>query len=365
MPINGLTDVTPAMFPELGQIRKGDVKSPRSPGRDLNEDLRFTTQDQRVAAKLSDLYPTTTGATYDQAEQVWSVIVHGDISIMFLWPTVDQNWSAWQEEYVGGVLHHRCDGTYVVRRLESDGKYRGSNDWDQLVPCPGGCKPRGRMAVYLPALGLLGYFSVATTSKNDIKLMTAQLPAIADFAGGQLGGIACDLGRRPYMVPTPPRHAGGARIKVRKWLLNVAVSETALPRLMAAYITRSMRMVDGTPLTEPAHILAPAPLALIAEDEDEQADPRLTLMINRIYQLLATERDLGGATPPNELAIDLAVLTEEEVTTFGKRVKARLALLQAGETETYTVACQESELAAAALMTAHGMMVEEEADHEG
>lgn len=209
MAIIGLTDVQ-SSFPRIGELRKGDVKGDKRPGRDLTH-FRFTSSLPGTVEKFTAIYG-------DEPNE---------IDCFFPYATTDENFEAWQEEWAAGGLVHRCDGQQVVM-YQKDGKYV-MPDYGTL-PCPyatgkrertrqqPGCKQAGRLKVILPALGRLAYVVALTTSINDIMELHANLSAY-EALRGDLRGIPFILSRVPRMISTPTDD--GKRARREKWLLHI------------------------------------------------------------------------------------------------------------------------------------------------
>jgi hypothetical protein len=198
MPIKGLTD-RPASFPQIGTIRKGAPKPEQGnkPGKDL-EYFRFDTGDERAAQMFA--------AAYGQEPK--------EINIYFPYATPEENFQTWQEEYTASSLKHRCDGVTCVLWLdEKTGRYQQTPK-----PCPGGCKPTGRLSVIIPELQRFAYVTVGTTSVHDIMRITENLEAYYALRG-DLRGIPFVLKRTPEMISTPGGQQG--RVRREKWLLSV------------------------------------------------------------------------------------------------------------------------------------------------
>lgn len=214
MPIKGLTD-RQASFPQIGVLRKGAPKTGNKPGEDLRH-FRFDTDDTRAAEMFRGAYgnePT-------------------EINIYFAYQTPEENFHAWQEEYSKSSLKHRCDGQTAVLWLdERTGKYS-----QVPKPCPGGCKPTGRLLVIVPELQRFAYVVVGTTSIHDIMRVTQNLEALYAMRG-DLRGIPFVLRRTPEMISTPTSDGGRARRE--KWLLSVE----ALPE----WVARNCRRHDRRP----------------------------------------------------------------------------------------------------------------------
>src|SRR5262245_364537 len=160
MAINGLTDQGPG-FQIIGTLRKGAKKPERGIGKDL-EYFRFTTEDQDVAALFEKAYGPKP--------------IRIDIFLPF--PTVDENWQAWKEEWAPGGLKHRCDGQTCVLWLTDKGTYS-----KQPVACPGNCKQVGRLTVVIPDLERIALVTVLTSSINDIIEIDRNLKGLAVLHG--------------------------------------------------------------------------------------------------------------------------------------------------------------------------------------
>jgi len=212
MPIKGLTNQAP-QFPMIGELRKGAPKPEQGdrPGRDLTY-FRFTSDLEGVCEAFE--------AAYDGEPRL--------INVFLPFPTVDENWEAWQEEYAAGGLKHRCDGEYVVRVQDKDGTY--TDPEPGTVKCPGGCKPAGRLKVIIPELQRLAYVLVLTTSKWDILNLDGQLRALYEIKR-DLRGIPLQLRRRPEKKSTPSK---GKRVRREIWLLSIEAAPTYVALQLAA-----------------------------------------------------------------------------------------------------------------------------------
>ena len=115
-PIRGLTNQQP-QFPQIGQLRKGKKDEQ---GRPIDLDyFRFTSEVPGVAE--------TFNAIYGEEPRL--------INVFLPHQTTDENWDAWNEEYVASGLVHRCDGEFVVR-------YRNKQMGDYITPEPNTVKWR-------------------------------------------------------------------------------------------------------------------------------------------------------------------------------------------------------------------------------
>ena len=225
MPIIGMTrreDITPK-FPDLGKLRKGAQKGrsedgkPR-PGQDL-EYWRFTSDRPEIVAAFYAAYPAEPKT------------IHAYLPF----PTQEENWQTWREEYDAGGLVHRCDGQTVTRWRDSAGEYQ-----DRPVPCPyasgqqertrqrPGCGQVGRLTLIIPELieaGHVGFVTMETHSINDLVSITACLTDIENHSQNGLTGILFHILRVPEVISTPAwdgeRRAAGKRNRTTKTLVQV------------------------------------------------------------------------------------------------------------------------------------------------
>lgn len=198
MPIKGLTDRLP-QFPKIGDIRKGAPKTEGRIGRDLTYFRAVFPDDERDAA-----------ATFLEAYGAEP----REINILLPFPEIARNFEAWQEKHTAGALQHRCDGETCVAWRDEDGKMHRTP-----TPCPGGCKPVGRLKVIIPELRRLAYIEVHTTSIWDIVELAKNLKSLAKLTHNGISGIPLVLKRRPRKISTPRK--GGKRVRQEKWLLSI------------------------------------------------------------------------------------------------------------------------------------------------
>jgi hypothetical protein len=206
--IKGLTDRT-ARLPHLGELRKGAEKKGNAPGKDLDY-FRFTSKDEEAVRAFREHFgdePRT-------------------INVMFGYPTAEENFEAWQEQWSAGGLVHRCDGETSVLWRDEKGRL-------QKTPkaCPGGCKPVGRLSVVIPQLERMALVTVLTTSIHDILTIQQNLRAIELICNG-LVGIPFLLTRvtRPISVPGD----GGKRVRREKSLLSIEADGRWVTRQLVA-----------------------------------------------------------------------------------------------------------------------------------
>lgn len=236
MPIQGLTD-RQAAFPQIGILRKGDVKqSATAPGRDLTH-FRFTSEHADVMAAFTGAYGTAPT----------------DINVLLPYRTTDENLAAWREHWIAGGLVHRCDGKTTVVSRKADGTY--TND---PKACPGQCKPVGRLSVIVPELKRLAFVTVLTTSLHDIMTLTENLTAL-EMINGDLRGIPLILRRRPRKISVPETHPKGhpqqyqptgKRVRREKWLLTIEAAPQWVALQLATQQTLALPRLPGGELPE-------------------------------------------------------------------------------------------------------------------
>ncbi len=233
MPIKGVTDHK-ASFPRLGVLRKGAPKSGNRPGQDLTF-FRFVSDDPEATEAFGQAYGPEPRR----------------INVYLPFAACGDNLEAWMEEWGSGSLKHRCDGETCVLWQDESGQYQ-----DTPKPCPGNCKPVGRLMVIIPDLERLAYVLVLTTSWWDCQELASNLTAAEETArlmGRDLRGIPFVLTRVPRKISTPPRQEGGKRVRAEKWLLHIEPA----PSWVKLQIEAARRMATPQLIEGPEDIPAP------------------------------------------------------------------------------------------------------------
>lgn len=282
MPILGLTD-RGAAFPRIGTLRKGAPKpNEKQPGTDLKDCFRLETDDADVAKMFQRAYGPRPN----------------HIRVMLPYATVAENFDTWQEHWTAGALQHRCDGRTCVRTLQPDGTYSA-----RPIPCPGKCKPAGRLVVWVPELGRAGVILIPTTSIHDIVELQANLEA-AQALRGDLRGIPFVLSRRPRKISTPG--SDGKRRRLEKWLLSIEPAPEWV-RLQLAATARA-----ALPNSELKQLPAPA-------DHDDEPEEDCEALRDELRQLRSAWKASGGEPWPltrnQVLAMSCAELRREVEAT--------------------------------------------------
>lgn len=218
-PIKGLTN-RPAMFPEIGQIRKGSPKDASGQmGRDLTY-FRIEVDEKEIDTQKAIIEKYGEKPT--------------ELPIVLAFNEVERVWDAWYEAYTAGRLVARADGEFYTYKIDTKtgevltkgdpmpfdkddvvGYYTSKND--KQVPIK--CKPVGRLRVVLPDLQRLAYFTVMTTSIHDIINISSQIEAIATFNSGRIASVPLILKRRPKEISCPK--PDGSRARYTKWMLSI------------------------------------------------------------------------------------------------------------------------------------------------
>ena len=205
MPIKGLTDRPGPGFPIIGSLRKGAPRPTdgKRPGLDLNH-FRFvaSVDNEELEADFREKYGPKPSS----------------IEVIFLGKNVDDNFTAWQEEWSASKMIHRCDGENVV--LLYDNKTQRYKR-DPGIKCDGAkCKPSGRLNVWLPRLERAGLVTVVTSSIHDIGALHSNLSAAMQLQG-DLRGIPFMLYRNPRKISVPD--GKGGRVRMEKFLLGLEI----------------------------------------------------------------------------------------------------------------------------------------------
>ncbi|NLG26800.1 MAG: hypothetical protein GX557_02745 [Chloroflexi bacterium] len=238
MPIHGLTDAARPAFPSLGKLRKGAAKvDERKPGLDLSY-FRFTSDREQIVEAFRQCYG-------EQPQE---------LNVYLPYAKIEDNLSAWKEHWVAGGLKHRCDGETCVVWLQDDGTYSR-----EPKPCPGQCKPVGRLSLILPELltaGYVGYVTLQTHGLHDLLALQGSLLAAVEARGKEdLRGIGFVVRRVEQEISTPEIVNGkrtGKRLTRKKWLVKLqpaaswvaaqleAARASALPQLAARVETLAL-----------------------------------------------------------------------------------------------------------------------------
>ena len=267
MPIHGLTDAARPAFPVLGKLRKGAAKiDERKPGQDLSY-FRFTSDRPQIVEAFRQAY----GAE------------PRELNVYLPYAKIEDNLSAWKEEWVAGGLKHRCDGETCVVWMQDDGTYSR-----EPKPCPGNCKPVGRLSLILPELltaGYVGYVTLETHGLHDLLSLQGSLLAAAEARGKEdMRGIGFVVRRVEEEISTPeivkePSSGKtvrtGKRLTRKKWLVKLepAASWVAaqLEAARAGALPQLPAPVEIAPLSGPDWDTIDGEAEEVEDEEPEQA----------------------------------------------------------------------------------------------
>lgn len=272
MPIKGLTDRDPRHL-VLGKIRKGGEKQTverkdkngkpyavQIQGEDLGDVFRVTSQDPEILKEWEAVYAKSGG------------LFPRGIGVIFPFATVDENFTAWYEEWKATSLIRRCDGEQQHIHLTDKNTYSKTK-----IPCLGcpliegktGCKQTGTLRFLVPAIkSRLGVFELETHSKWDIINIVETLLAVETMFG-TLQGIPMVLYRETKSVSTPAFKEGQARGRADKSFVKLRLrsdfAEPIIKALESATVAR-IQAISAAQEASPLDAL-PTPTALLSSSD--------------------------------------------------------------------------------------------------
>ena len=269
-------------FPEIGQIRKGGVKSEKAPGVDLKEKFRvlFFPGNEASAEKFIKAHPE-------------EGLFPTRIQAMLPFQRLDDCWVVFNEAYSAGRMLARADGEkYITLRDGRTGEYIVSNG-EPYKPFTVGdmvsytnsrgdrqnikIKPVGKLYLFLPDLDRAVYMTLKTTSYYDALNIQSQLNAIESIAAGlnrgSVQGIHIWIYRRPQSITW--NKPDGTAVRVEKWLINIEI-DTDWMRRAAERMSR-FALGEGADIPElPASIAG----TVDPDEEDEHEDATEGLFVD-------------------------------------------------------------------------------------
>lgn len=267
MPIRSLGDRGPS-FPQLGNIRKGAKKTNENkPGADLSY-FRFESHDAEAVQAFEKFYGKEPRA----------------IRIFLPFPTLDENFEYWREEWSASSLKHRCDEQEMVLWLTPGGSYS-----TERRACPyadiednkkKGCKAVGRLKVIVPEFRRLAYVTVHTTSGHDLRNILDNLRAL--YSGRQnLTGVPLIMRRVEKEISTPREN--GQRVRAKKWLIEIEAAPQWVDLQLASQ--------------EQAALVAPPQLALPEWEGDDDDSDEIEETIDPVEEQMREIFAEQGKTP--------------------------------------------------------------------
>lgn len=189
---------------EGGRIRKGAPKKKNAPGEDLPY---FRIELNAQFAHLEDTIRKVFAGNGQYSEgPEWFLGAH------VLEDTADKAFSFWNEQWgKGGTLYHRCDGEKQHQHWDGSGYSFARINCAASHPAnPCACQRIGRLNLWfepiVAATGEFIYFTVFTSSKNDIVNVQKQLQAaeyMAARAGLSLISVPFIFGRWDKAISSP------------------------------------------------------------------------------------------------------------------------------------------------------------------
>ena len=306
-------------FPEIGQIRKGDKKTPEGyVGKDLGNRFRIIfyegDENARSQATFQEMHETLLPTT----------IV---FTLPFLTPW--QCWESYYEAYTAGRMVARADKNHFIRLIDpKTGKVIVSNSMPDMLFQPGQSvgtytstkgkeipiipKPVGRLRLVIPELARFAFLTFMTTSIYDCIHIRQQLEAIeyiSRFLPSRNGiaGIPLIRGRRMTEITWSQPDGSAKRVKsglvyieadpvwVKKMLASL--SANALP---AGYRNSLLPEVDGVHLDIHPNDQPQANAEADGEDGSQGDDPN-EAGVTSIPEVALTPEPVGGnGHPPTE-----------------------------------------------------------------
>lgn len=267
-------------FPVIGKLRKGAPKQTNGNGKEvMGKDLnhfRFDTQDAKAATDFAAQYGEEPTA------------INGYLPFASL----DENFSAWMEEYSAGGLQRRCDGENQIFSRDDKGKAsHAPKPCEKLCNRSCGCKQVGRLTLIVPELMRLASVTVETHSVYDIVGLTQNLQA-AHIACGRLQSIPFVLSRREQEISTPGE--SGKRVRRKKSLLFIEPNPEYVQRKLIAMRTEAFALLPG-PTGAASNQPTNGTVIEVdyAEIDDDDANPPSEAEINERVRLLEKFDTMG------------------------------------------------------------------------
>ena len=315
MTVYGIDDnesMIDAERPNLGHLRKGGPKGPKSIGEDLLDHFRYEG-------------PPALQQIFRQAYGEWPNFIRGYLAYADLLapdgsiriPASQRNLQIHMKYYQGGKLVRLCDRR-IISQERKDAK-------SPLLPCAiecpglarGGCgQCRTDVKLYFCVTEFLAYGPLPviahSTAVHDALRLTKHLAAIQEDHGAILG-LPLILYRTPETVPNP-----FSSQRNTEWLLNLTVDETALSNHPTRHLPIPEKMIalGSAPwaIKKTAHIAA-GPLS-----EDAPPEFPKTISLPAIDPLPAESPDgsseVTGISLPPVVSIQRPAL--DPLSEFGE-----------------------------------------------
>jgi len=218
------------------------------------------------------------------------------LKVLLPFPTVEQNFQAWMEEYTASGLQRRCDGeNQAFHRDERGTGITIPVQCNRICGKACACKQIGRLYLLIPELARLAYVVMETHSIYDIVQLTENLQA-AFALRGNLSGVPFILSRREREISTPSKEPG-KRFRTKKSLLFIEPDPEWVQRKLIAMRSEAFAMLPEVssaiaPPATPANVDRDTGEILIDGDyaDEDEAPPADNPFAD----------PLAGATPASE-----------------------------------------------------------------
>lgn len=316
MAIKGITDKG-ADFLQIGKLFKGDRKQKKQGDKGEYEIFGKELDYWRFESDIPIIKEAFDAAFPGKPR---------DLPVYLPFATRDENWMTCKEAYTAGAMQHRCDGETCSVWLDvKTGTYKTTP-----IPCPtlamtdaerkrNGCVNIGRLKVFIPALGELGFVTMETHSINDIARLDTWLAGYASMSSTGLRNIPFSLYRYEEAISTP---RDGKRVRTNKWLVGLKPDSSWSQK----YLTAQHQQMLAASFT---------PLALAAgnppiEEDDEDDD----IVHEGVVELPPEQAATTKVEPPavatsalGKSALALKATAKMSDATFLKLVEEKWALV--------------------------------------
>ena len=277
MPIAGITDRKTEDYPAglsiVGKVWKGDPKTDRAPGRDLNDKFRVEIEDERWRKKFLDAYGTLTPQS---------------INIYLPYQEVDRCFETWYAAFTAQGFKHKCDGERIVEKMVGmpyegrDGTKFHYTKQKVDEPCLKGdnpvcnaCGEKGSGLLYFyvrelysAGMGATKGFRMSVHGANDIPVLHDQLAQL-QHAYGSLSGSPvphpATFGYIPFVLTRTKRNITkpivetkteggkkrynhtGARSQSEYWALSISEDPAWLESLQRFYQEQEYMRLSAHP----------------------------------------------------------------------------------------------------------------------
>lgn len=239
MTIIGLTNRPPSLT-VIGKIRKGSEKQTGANGKPvMGKDLETFRVTSTIPEVLNE---------WEEVHKDHGGLYPKQIGIVLAFPRLEDNFSAWYEDWKKTSLVRRCDGEQQRVWLAEDNTY--SRERKPCLGCPNakgklGCKQTAKLKFLKTSIKqTFGFFEMETHSKWDIINIYETLAAV-EASLGTLQGVPFVLYREKREVSTPAFGKSTTRGKVEKSFVRLRLRSDFAEPLMKAIESATDRRVQA------------------------------------------------------------------------------------------------------------------------